>query len=265
MLSGKILCCEYAVLASQMKALVLFFALLLPAASLAQAERGAITGTVSGESGRPIAKATVYARNLEGFSGVLPQAISDDSGHFVIEHLAFGSYAVSASRRQSGYPDPAEAFYSGFEVSLPQVTIDEDTPSASVPLSLTRQAAWLSGDVKDDVSGKLIETCSGFRWKDDWRLFLRGAGLVTGKFRVLVPAHGRVTLKVWAWGYEPWYYRGRDASDSLFLQPGEALHIRVRLHKIEPEREPTQTELREMKKSMELSGCSTPEPPDKTN
>lgn len=248
-----------------MKRLIVTSLLLLPLASSGQPEHvGRITGTVLDASGSPTAGATAYARNLRGFSGMLPKGRTDDSGHFVIETLPFGQYSVSAGKKDSGYADSGEAFYSGFAATLPQVTITEGSPSADVTLSLGRKAGWLIGTVRDQASGKLLDPCSQLRWKSDSRIYLGGSGLVTGKFKILIPSYTPVTLKVWLWGYSPWFYRGNGTSDSLFVQPGEEVHIDVRLRRTEPAREPTESELRDMKRSMERLGCSTPAPPDKT-
>jgi hypothetical protein len=223
---------------------------------------GTITGTIFDDAGNPVEGATAYALNVDGTSGMLPQAVTDKAGHFVIRRLQFGGYTVVPGKPEAGYPPLHEAFYAGFDSSQPEVFISADKPSAVASLKLGKQAGWLGGEVRDDANGNLIETCSELTRKSNPRLSFGGAGAVSGTFRLLIPSDTPVTLKVWAWGYDPWIYRGADARDSFSIGPGRELHIEVRLKRNGPRRQPTDTELRNMKESMDKTGCSTPTPPD---
>jgi hypothetical protein len=172
---------------------------------------GTITGTVFGQAGEPVEGATAYALNVDGVSGMIPKGITDRTGHFVIRRLQFGRYTVSAGKPDAGYPPLHESFYAGFDTPQPEVFLDADNSFATVALRLGKHGGWLTGSVRDNATGNLIEACSEFRWKSNPRIFLGGAGAVSGAFRILLPSDTPVTLKVWTWGYDPWIYHSPEA------------------------------------------------------
>jgi hypothetical protein len=223
---------------------------------------GTITGTVLDESGNPVKGAIAYALNFDGTSGLLPQGLTDQTGHFLIRRLSFGRYRVFASKKEEGYPPQDESFYGGLDTPRPEVILSVDRPSETVTLRLGRRGGWVTGSVRDEATGELLETCSVSRWKEDQRAFLGGGGFVSANFRVLIPSDTPVTLRVWEWGYEAWFYRTPSGGDAISLSAGQELHIEIRLKRNQAPREPTEQELKQMKKSMEVTGCGTPEPRD---
>ena len=74
---------------------------------------GIVRGIVLDATEQPVEDASVKANFTGGFSGIVPIARTDKSGHFVIERLAWGEWYVTASKEQDGYPDESNAFYSG--------------------------------------------------------------------------------------------------------------------------------------------------------
>jgi hypothetical protein len=65
----------------------------LPLGSLAQLDRGAITGTVTDASGAVITKAEIRAKNVA--TGVISTTLSNEAGMYQISNLPAGTYSVS--------------------------------------------------------------------------------------------------------------------------------------------------------------------------
>src|SRR4029077_473611 len=73
---------------------------------------GLIEGTVIYEDGRPAKGATVSAWPTDrGMGAKIPSAITDELGHFQINHLWLGKFAVSAKKEDEDYPDTNSSFY----------------------------------------------------------------------------------------------------------------------------------------------------------
>jgi hypothetical protein len=77
---------------------------------------GVIEGTVRYENGNPADGATVYASPMgRPMAAIIPQATTDETGHFAISHLWWGKYAVAAEKLDEDYPDMSKQFYSDGE------------------------------------------------------------------------------------------------------------------------------------------------------
>ena len=71
---------------------------------------GLIEGTVIYEDGRPAKGATVSAFPLDrALAAKVPSADTDELGHFQINHLWLGRFAVTAKKEDEGYPDTSSA------------------------------------------------------------------------------------------------------------------------------------------------------------
>src|SRR5713226_3733088 len=79
---------------------------------------GLIEGTVIYEDGRPSKGATVSAFPLDrGLAAKVPSADTDELGHFQINHLWLGKFAVTAKKEDEGYPDTSRGFYSDNKIA----------------------------------------------------------------------------------------------------------------------------------------------------
>jgi hypothetical protein len=78
------------------RSLYLVFAVLtcaLPLASVAQLDRGAVTGTVTDNSGAVVAKAEIRAKNLE--TGIEATTVTNEAGVYQLSNLPAGKYNIS--------------------------------------------------------------------------------------------------------------------------------------------------------------------------
>ena len=191
---------------------------------------GSIEGTVTHEDGTPVRGATAYATPGDrGIAGILPHAETDENGHFVIRRLWLGKFMVSAKKEDEGYPELTYAFQVGMTT---EVNLTESNPTAGVSLRLGPKAGIITGTVTDAATGSLVYPCAELRWKDKPNIFVEGTGLVSHKYRVLVPSDKDVMLKVWVDGYQSWFYPGvadQQSAKTIRLKPGEELRLDIKL------------------------------------
>jgi hypothetical protein len=233
------------------------FFVLTCASLLAQDSKrvGIIRGIVLDAADQPVEDANVRANFTGGFSGIVPSARTDKSGHFVIKHLAWGEWYVTASKERDGYPDESNAFYSGFSSILVAVDLGADYPEQSVTVHLGVKAGSISGTIADAETGKPVEPCARLQWKDVPSISWSGYGLLKSNFNLLIPADKDITLMIWAWGYEPWVYRNDDGGDALRVHVSDQLKLQVRLTpNHDKARQPTDEELNKMRESIS-AGC----------
>jgi Carboxypeptidase regulatory-like domain len=217
---------------------------------------GIIRGIVLDATGQPVEGARVKASFTGGFSGIVPSAQTDKSGHFVIRRLVWGGWYVTASKEQAGYPDESNAFYGGFTPAAVTVDLSIDMPEQSVTVLLGRKAGSIFGTIADAETGKLIEPCARLQRKNVPSTYWSGYGLLKSKFHLLVPADTDITLMVWAQGYKPWVYESDDGNDALRVRASDQLKLQVRLTpNNEKGRPPTDEELKKMRESMSAGGC----------
>jgi len=239
------------------------------ASSLAQdSERaGIVRGVVLDASDQPVQDSRVRANFTGGFDGIVPSARTDTSGHFVIKGLAWGKWYVTASKEQDGYPDESNGFYGGLSSPAVLVALDTEHAEHTVTVHLGRKAGAIFGSVADAQTGKPVEPCAELRWKDAPHYSWQGYGLLKSGFRVLVPADTDITLTVWLWGYEPWFYGSNDGQDFLRVHAGDQLSIPIVLTPNKDKTRPlTDQELKKMRESISAKGISAydcGEPPPK--
>ena len=225
---------------------------------LAQSSKrfGVIRGIVLDATEQPVEDASVKANFTGGFSGKVPSGRTDKSGHFVIQRLAWGEWYVTASKKEDGYPDESDAFYSGFNSAPVMVDLVADNPERFVTVHLGKKAGSISGTVADAETGKPVEPCARLQWKNLPSIYWSGYGLLESKFNLLVPADTDITLMIWAWGYEPWVYKSDDGNDALRVHASDELKLQVRLTpNSDKGRQPTDTELKKMLESISAGGC----------
>ncbi len=236
---------------------------LLSVSLLAQASNriGIIEGIVLDGADQPVADAKVKANFSGGFDGIVPSAMTDKSGRFVIRGLSWGEWYVTASKEQAGYPDGSNAFYGGFGSTPVTAALDAKHREQSVTLHLGREAGTIFGTIVDAETGKPVEPCALLQWKHAPSISWSGYGLLKSKFRLLIPADTDITVTVWLWGYEPWFYEAENGSDMLRVRASNQLEVQIRLIPDKDKtRQPTEAELKEMNDSISASGCSSPSP-----
>jgi hypothetical protein len=193
--------------------------------------KGLIDGTVVNEEGKAVKGATVTGFPTDrGISGKVPHAYTVETGHFAIRDLWWGEYAVSGMKEDEDYPDVSGAFYS--DQIQPRIRLTAEHPTATVTIRLGPKAGVLVGTVTDAVTGAPLNPYVEFRRTYQPDCFLRGAGLVNAKHRVLVPSDTDVTMKVRLESYRDWYYPGtgdKFVSGSLPLEPGQERTLNIQL------------------------------------
>ena len=218
---------------------------------------GIIRGMVLDATDRPVEDASVQAMFTGGFSGIVPSARSDKSGHFVIQRLVWGEWYVTASKEQEGYPDESNAFYSGFGSLPATVDLGADHPEQFVTVHLGEKAGRISGTITDAETSEPVEPCARLQWKSVPLISWSGYGLVKSKFDLLVPADTDISMMIWAWGYEPWVYKNNDGDDALRVHASDQLKLQVRLiPNHEKARPQTDEELKKTRKSISAGGCA---------
>jgi len=234
------------------------FLVLTCASLLAQDSKrvGIIRGIVLDAADQPVEDANVRANFTGGFSGIVPSARTDKSGHFVIKRLAWGEWYVTASKEQDGFPDESNAFYSGFSSTPVTVDLGADNPEQSVTVHLGLKAGSISGTIADAETGKPVEPCARLQWKDVPSVSWSGYGLLKSSFYLLIPADKDITLMIWAWGYEPWIYKSDGGDDALRVHASGQLKLQIRLTpNHDRARQPTDEELKKMRESISAGGC----------
>ena len=100
----------------------------------AEEDDGVIFGTVIYEDGRPVHGATVYAAAMDRVgAGIIPNAKTNETGHFEIAHLLMGKYRVTGDKQDEDYPDMMNRFYSPDKFET--VTLTSQHLTASVTCS----------------------------------------------------------------------------------------------------------------------------------
>jgi hypothetical protein len=224
---------------SKVPAVLLFMAAVLsscarqPSLRVVAADEGPglIEGTVIYEDGRPAKGATVSAFPLDrGLAAKVPSADTDELGHFQINRLWLGKFAVTAKKEAEGYPDTNNYFYSDRKIA--PIVLSLSNPSATDTILLGPKAGILVGTVADAISGAPREPCVDFHRASNPNNFMSGTGLVNAEYRVLVPSNRDVMMKIWCEGYLPWYYPGtsrKSEAKPLRLKSGEVRTLPIRL------------------------------------
>ena len=186
---------------------------------------GRVTGIVLNEDGQPIAGANVCISTTTGSntSMVCSGVITDQAGHFEIEHLAMGSFAVSAVKEEDGYPpnhNPEN-----------KVVLSPQEPTANVTIKLGPKAAMLIGSVKDSVTGKPVDNIRVHYLPGTNERAGSGtaSGFMRGEFRLNLPTTSDFVIVVAAPGYKPWVYSDPANGFSLQFASGEQKSVDIEL------------------------------------
>lgn len=189
---------------------------------------GTVCGNVRNEVGEPAVFVKVAAFYLGAHSGGVPMSKTDETGHYCINNLSPGKYAMSADDSDKGYPAMNSSFY-GSEASSTRVSITPVELQAQVlDWQIPYKAATLSIRVTDAKTGERLDWMifdMAVQSSPDMR-FLRGSSPCSQV--LLVPPDEDIRLKVSHPGYRQW--PNDDANGRLIhLQPGAAKEINVAL------------------------------------
>jgi hypothetical protein len=192
---------------------------------------GSIRGIVVNEEGIPMKGTTVHAGNNRPLGGRVPTALTDETGHFLIQDVPFDQYEVTGYNEGEDYPELDGVWLFFYKrPSWPKVNLTARDPAATVEVRLGPKTSVLVGNISDAITGAPLSACAGFSPISQPNS--RTAYPVTASYRLLIPSDAEVALKVWLEGYEPWYYPGTDRqseSTSMRLKPGEEKNVNIRL------------------------------------
>ena len=188
--------------------------ILLVFANAASAQTGHVYGTVVSEYGSPVAAVKVTAKLISDNPVVraIKYVETDASGHFQIDHLAWGEYKLFTQKVSDGYPNSASTFYSN--ASAPRIRLTPQNQSATVTLNLGPKAGVVRGTIVDGVTGAPVDASVRL-----WRISNPNFWLekpLRSQYLLLIPPNASIGMEVSAEGYASWYYPGAPA-------PGQAL------------------------------------------
>jgi hypothetical protein len=194
---------------------------------------GSICGTALDESGLPARSIKVVAIYTGSHSGGMILGKTDESGHYCVEHLAFGDYVMSADDPENGYPMMGTSLF--YSLSAPQqiVSITSENPTGHSDWKIPYKAGIVQVQLTDARTGKQIFPMFfnlAVRSKPEDR-FLRGSGPST--VPLLVPPNEDIYFTVNAPGYQLWPYDGTKGR-LLNLLPGTTQNIAIALQPIDP-------------------------------
>ncbi len=193
---------------------------------------GLIHGTVVYPDRKPVDGATVYAGPFGRPIGLaFPHVQTDQTGQFSIRIPTpwFGKLFVAAEKKDEDYPDMGNQFYANGKFHI--VTLTAAHPHAHVVIRLGPKAGVLEGTVTDAVTGSPLGPCTDLHYAASSN-FLSGTGLITARYRLLLPSDTGILIKVQLDGYRPWYYPGgaaKSAAKPIWLRPAEEKSVDIRL------------------------------------
>ncbi len=206
------------------------FAFLLTLGTIAQTRDlkiGRISGQVVSQEGKPVANAQVTAALQTGGPTVRVDrwGMTDDEGRFVIDHLAFGKYAMVAEKPSDGYPQRLLWGFYGPERS-PIVMLTEASPSAEVDIELPPKAGNVIVMIVNAKAGLFIPAGVQISSRDGTYSLRTG---VDENDTVQIPSGVDVDLTIEAAGYGDWSYSDTHDGAPLNLKPDERVVLTIKL------------------------------------
>jgi hypothetical protein len=210
--------------------------ILLLVAPLAFAGTAKISGTVVDQNGMPVAHVTIEAFPVGmAWSGGIPQATTDENGHFVVPTLVngrepdgrlYGNRWAVYPHDEGGYYPRSTPFYTTPKSEAQYVEVTPENPEAIIEVKLGPKAGALTGYVTDSRSGATLHPDFEFAWasgEPDKRM-----GKRTGDpYRILLPADTDIKLVVQCEGHKPWTYPG-----VINVGPGQDMKLDIKLDPI---------------------------------
>ena len=196
---------------------------------------GAIRGVVLDENHAPLAGAKVNAQ-LIGVptAAAIKYVETDQSGHFVDDHLSWGRYVVSAQKEEALYPNSADPLYSNNILTV--FVLSPETPSIEVEIHLGPKSALIEGSVSDAATDEpILAAATGLARVESPSLFLESSVQKEGRFRMLVPPATDVKFYIRANGYENWSYAEPLSDKNLLRMPSATRRqFDIRLKRVDP-------------------------------
>jgi len=149
---------------------------------------------------------------------------TDGDGSFVIDRLDFGTFDVNVGKEQDGYPQSDWSLYANNAAAT--VTISLEKPTADVILKIGPKAATLVGAVRDEVTGKPLNSTFLIRRSEN-RWVSTSA---PPDFHFLIPPDTPIGVEVSAPGYKTWRYADEFGGGSpLQLQSAGEKRLEIEL------------------------------------
>jgi hypothetical protein len=187
---------------------------------------GSIEGTVTDGQGRIVAGAWVSALGTRPLGGRVPEARTDNKGHFAIHSLEWDEYGLRACKEDDYVP--CGFFYRGEAM---QVKLTPESPSVTAEVRLGLKGGAINWIVRDASTGKSVLASFTFRPLQDPMRVVSGAW--PSSFRISIPASVDFSLEVSAAGYKTWSYAEQHHPPlPLRLAPGAHMLLDIKLEPI---------------------------------
>jgi hypothetical protein len=212
---------------------IAFAHLSLAAAVLAQSPSPyIISGQVIDEFGRSAPDVRVCAIPVvddRPERGVFCGTSSDD-GKFVIREREAGRFKLIYEKMSDGYVPQRWSFYRHQSIVIPEVTVNDESRSASASVMLGPKGGVLTGKAVDGSTNLPLEDiqvtlCRSAEPKNCFRDTVKSP---TGRFR-MVTSPDSFTVKITADGFEDWVGPSGPATKAspFFVASGESLDLLV--------------------------------------
>lgn len=191
-----------------------------------------LEGFVYDNTGVPLRGARINLAPLGPFEGIMPDALSDQSGHFRLSTPLFGKTQISASKDDAGYPDATGMLFTSPGDQKVIVDLSADQPITRVEIHLGKPDGIICGLVVDKENRKAIGTARiHMAWANNPSVFYSATVPDSGAFVYALPERP-ITIKITAPGYRPWTYSDQQSRHRyLEIQSGERLPMLVELQR----------------------------------
>jgi len=207
-----------------------------------------VSGDLRDGTGHAFAGATVCALKTDGKVVNVRDRIcaeSDAEGKFAINLTQSGRYQIVAEKKSDGYMPPYFPFYKDPKTLIPEVSVTEENPGASVSVTIGPRSGLVTGKVKDEVTDLPVKDFVVWIWQardKNARTHEVVSHSQFGHFRILVPPVP-FTFRVEAEGYEDWVMGGglltslagsRKGPGSLLVRGGSTANFAIYLKRKNP-------------------------------
>jgi hypothetical protein len=183
--------------------LMLVGVILLSMSILAAAEEADtyVAGVLTDAAGGPAVGFVVSILGTSPSSTHNADATTDEHGKFRVNNLEFGSYLVAPhlDTLESHYPPGTSAFYNKH---LERFTLSQESPQATLSLTLDPPCLILRGMVTDSVTGHPLVATINLSHTNDKDKWVRFGSAATGAYRTWIPRGQTLEMTVSAPGYE---------------------------------------------------------------
>lgn len=173
-----------------------------------------LTGELNDESGRPFSGATACALPVDGVSVRVGDKIctkANAEGKFVINLPRAGKYQVAGEKMSDGYVPSYLPFYRDPKRPIPEIIVGDDTPTASVSITLGPPSGLITGKVIDEATDTPVQNFVVWVWQERdpnarHQLIVKGINS-PGRFQLYAPP-APFRMRIVAEGYEDWVMGG---------------------------------------------------------